>query len=142
MIESEAKKFLRSEKRHARLLGGAVAFSLIAFHACSNEIRRRAFATLRTGKNMIEGEIFGVFMITAILASIPVADVDASPLHSCLATVSADMDVVPQANDGRHWEDSGRRMKNVVAVVFFDEYRAAKPKADSTSYSDCTQRLV
>jgi hypothetical protein len=33
-------------------------------------------------------------------------------------------------------------MEYIVAVVLFDEHRAAKPQADSTSDADRSERLV
>jgi hypothetical protein len=33
-------------------------------------------------------------------------------------------------------------MEDIVAVVFLDEYSAAKPQADRTSNADRTERLV
>jgi hypothetical protein len=33
-------------------------------------------------------------------------------------------------------------MQNIIAVVFLDKNRAAKPQTDSTSHADRSQRLV
>src|SRR5215204_440341 len=54
VIESEPEKLLRCQQRHARLFGRAITFSLITFHTRCDEIRRRTFSALSTGKNVIE----------------------------------------------------------------------------------------
>lgn len=99
MIESESKKLLRCEQRHACLFGCAVAFPLIALHARCDEIRRRAFTALGAGKDVIERQIFRVAMIAAVLAAITIANVNACTLHGRLATVTANVNVVSKTND-------------------------------------------
>jgi hypothetical protein len=47
-----------------------------------------------------------------------------------------------QPDNGGHRKNGRRRMKNIIAVVFLDKNRAAKPQTDSTSYADRSQRLV
>ena len=142
MVEPETQKLLRREQRHSSLLRRAVAFSLVAFYASSDQIRRRAFAALRTRKNVIERQILGVLVVAAVLAAVAVADVNPSPLHCRLASVSTYVDVVTQADHGRDFEDRRRRAEYVFAVVLFSKDRAAKPQANRTGDTDGPQRLI
>jgi hypothetical protein len=142
VIEPEAKKLLRSQQGHAGLFGRTVAFSLITLYARGDKICRGAFTALCAGKYVIQRKVLRVLMIAAVLAAIAVADVNAGTLHCRLATVTSDVNVVPEPDDRRYWKDRRRRMKNIVAIVFFDKHRAPKPEANRTSYTDGTQRLV
>ena len=108
VIESESEKLLRREQRHACLFRRTITFSLITFHARRDEIRRCAFSALGTGKNVIECEVLRVFVIATVLAAITITDVNASTLHGRFAPVAANMNVVPEANNGRNGK-YGRR---------------------------------
>ena len=96
MIKAETQKLLRSEERHSRLFGRSVAFTLVTLYASSDEVRRRAFAPLGARKDMVQRQVFGMTVVTAILTSIAVANVYPRPLHRRFTSVPANMYVVPQ----------------------------------------------
>jgi hypothetical protein len=91
---------------------------------------------------MVERQVFCVLMLAAVLAAVPVADVDPGTLHRRLASVASDVYVMTQADHGRNLERSRRGTKDVFAVVLFDKDRAAKPQADRSGDPDRTERLV
>ena len=91
---------------------------------------------------MVERQVLGMPVLTAVLAAVPVADVDPGPLHRGFAIVSANVNVVTQPDDRWHGEYCRRRMENIIAVVFFDKHGAAKPQADRTSDTHRAERLV
>jgi len=142
MVKAQSQKLLRSEQRHAGLLRRTVTFSLVAFYASSDEVRRCAFAALSTRQDVIKRQILGVFVIAAILAAVTVADVNPRPLHCRLASVSTNVDVVTQADHGRDLEDRRRGTEYVFAIVLFNKDRAAKPQANRAGDTDGAQRLI
>ena len=142
VIESQTEKLLRSEQRHTSLFGRSITFSLVALHTRRDKVSRRAFTALRTRQDVIERQVFRMLVIAAVLAAIAIANVDACTLHGRLAAIAADVDVVPKPDHRRDREGRRRRMKNIVAVLLFDENSTAKPKADGTSDADGAQRLV
>jgi DNA repair protein RadC len=81
-------------------------------------------------------------MITAVLAAIPIADIDTRPLHCRLTSIASNVNIMPQADDRRNGKCRRRRMEHVVAVVLFDKHRAAKPQTHSTSNANRSERLV
>jgi len=142
MIESQTKQLLRRKQRHPCLFRRAVAFPLIAFYARGDQIGRRAFAALCPRQDVVERKVLGVTMLAAILAAVTVANVNTCPLHRRLRTIAADVNVMAKPDHGRHRENGRGRAQNIVAVVFLDINRAAKPKADSTSDTNSAKRLV
>lgn len=142
VIESQTKQFLRCKQRHPCLFRSSVTFTLVAFYTRGDQVGRSAFAALCPRQYVVERQVFGMTMLAAILAAVTVANVNACPLHRRLGTIAANVDVMTKPDHGRHGENSRGRVKNIVAVVFLDINRAAKPKADSTSNSDSAERLV
>lgn len=142
VVEPEAKQLLRCQQRHASLLRRTISFSLIALHARRNEVLRCALAALCTGKDVIQSQVFGMPVFTAVLAAVTVADVYPSPLHRCLTIVASEVDIVAQPDDRGDRKRRRRRMKNIRAVIFLNEDRSAKPKANSTRYAHRSERLV
>ena len=142
MIQAESQKLLRSQQWHACLLGGAITLPLITFHTRRDEIGGSAFAALSSRKNVIQRKILCVFVLGTILASIPVANVNSGTLHSCLATVASNMNIVPETNYRWDGKSCGRRVKYILTVVLFDKDRAAKPETNCTSDTDGAERLV
>ena len=102
MVEAEPQQLLRSQQRHAGLLGRAVALSLVALDARRHQILRRALAALGTRENVIQRQVLGVFVLAAILAAIAVANVDPGTLHRRFAVVAANVDIMPQPDHRRH----------------------------------------
>ena len=142
VIEAETKQLLRRQQRHARLLRRAVALSLVALHACGHEIRRRTFTALGAGKNMVERQVFSMSMLTAVLAAVTVADVNACALHRRFAAIASNIDVMAQSDHRRNRKDCRRRMQNVVSILLFDENGAAKPQAHRAGDADGAERLI
>ena len=104
VIETETKKLLRCQQRHASLLGSSITFSLITFHARRDEIRRCAFTALSAGKNVIKREVFRVTMIPAVLAAISVSHQDLHPEVPGRMPPLAHVDVGDEAYDARAGE--------------------------------------
>ena len=142
MVEAEAEEFLRCEQRHSGLFGRAVAFTLVAFYAGRDEIVRRAFTALRTREDVVERQVFGVLVLAAVLTAVAVADIDPRPFHRSLAVIATQMDVMTKPHDRRHGKRGRGRVQDIVAVVFLDKDRTAKPKADRTSDAHGAERLV
>lgn len=142
MVEAEAKQFLRCQHRHTSLIWRSVAFALIAFYASRYQVRRRAFAALSSRQNVIERQVFRMLGFAAILTAIPVANVNAGTFHRAFATVAANVDVMPQAYDRRNRKRRRWRMKHIVAIVLFDEDRAAKPQTNSSGNTNGSQRFI
>ena len=107
-VESKLEKFLRREQRHSGLIGRAVAFALVAFDARRNEVVRGAFAALRSRQNVIERQIFGVFVVAAVLTAVAVANVNSGALHRRFLPFALDVNIRSQAHDRRHG-NHGRR---------------------------------
>ena len=142
VIEAETQQLLRSQQRHTCLFRRSVPFPLVAFHAGGDQVRRGAFAALCTRQNVIERQVLCVFMVAAILAAVTVANVNPGTLHRRFAAVAANVHVMPQTDHRREPESRRRRMEDIVAVVLFDEYRAAKPQTHRSGDTDRTQRLI
>lgn len=142
VIKAQTQKFLRREQRHSGLFRRTVTFSLIAFYASSYKVSRSAFTALCTRQDVIQRQILGMLMVTAILAAVAVADVNSRPLHCRLSSVSTNIDVMTQADHGRDLEDRRRGTEYVFAVVLFYKDRAAKPQANRPSDTDGAQRLI
>src|SRR5690349_8612144 len=142
MIEAKPQKLLRREQRHACLFRRTIALTLVALDAGRDEIVRRTFAALSSRQNMVERQVLGMFMLAAILATIPVTNVDPGPFHRRLAVRASNMNIMPQPHNRRHRKDRRGRMKDIVAVVFLDENGAAEPKANGTGNADRSERFV
>ena len=142
VIEAETQQLLRCQQRHTCLLGRAVALTLVTFDAGRDQIVRRAFAALCPRENVIERQILGVLMLAAILAAIAVANIDPGPFHRRFAVIAPNVHIMTQADNRRHRKSGRRRMENIIAVVFLDKDRAAKPQADRASHTDRAERLV
>lgn len=142
VIEAEPKQFLRRKQRHSRLLWRAIAFALIALDARGHKILRCVLAALRSRKDVIERQVFGVLVLAAILTSIAVANVNSRTLHRRLAIVATQMHVMPQPNDRRHRKSRRGGMQNIIAVVLLDKDRPAKPQANRARHANRAERLV
>jgi len=142
VVKAEAKELLRSEQRHTCLLRRAVPLSLVTFYTGCNQVVRSAFSALSTREDMIQRQLFCVFCFAAILAAIAVADVDPGTLHCRFPIIAADVDVVAKANNGRHWKRCRWRMQHVIAIIFLNKDRTAKPKTNGTSNTHGAERLV
>lgn len=142
MVEAETQQLLRGKQRHAGLFGSAVALALVAANASRYKVLRRAFATLCTGKNVVERQVFGLPVLTAILAQVTVANVDARTLHGGLAAIPANMHVMAQPDNRWDLERGRRRAENVIPVIFFDKNGATKPQAHSTCDADGPEWFV
>lgn len=127
MVEAEAKQLLRRQQRHPGLFRRPVAFPLVAFYARRDQVLRGRFAALGTRKNVIERQILCMTMLAAVLAAIAVADIDPCTLHSRFAVVTLNVDIVTKPDHGGNRKNGRRRVENIVAIVFFDKNRAAKP---------------
>ena len=127
VVEPQTEQLLRSQKRHACLLRSAIAFSLIALYARRYEIRGSALPTLGAREDVIEREVLGVAMLSAVLATITITNVNPCTLHCGLASIATDVNIMSKPNHGRNGEDGRRRMENIVAVFLFNKYRTAKP---------------
>ena len=136
VIEPETKQLLRGQQRHACLFRRTVPLTLVALDAGRDQILRRAFAALRSRQDVIERQVLGMLMLSAILATITVANIDSGPLHGRFAVLAANMNIMPQPHNGRHRKNRRGRMKDIVAVVFLNENGAAKPQAHGTGYPD------
>ena len=142
VIEAESKQLLGCKQRHASLIGRAIAFSLIAFDAGGDEVVRSAFAALGTRENVIQRQLFSMLGFAAILTAIAVADVDPCTFHRRFAVGTADVDVMTQPNNGRHGKGRRGRMQQIIAVIFLNKYRTAKPQTNSTSDTHGAEWLV
>lgn len=91
---------------------------------------------------MVKRQVLCMLMLAAILAAVAVANVNAGPLHRRFAAIPAHVDIVTQADNGRDLEHRRRGAEHILAVVFFDENRAAKPQAHCPRDADGAQRLV
>jgi len=127
VVEAESQQLLRCEQRHTRLIGRAIALSLVAFHARGNEVVRGAFTALCPREDMVERQILGVPMFAAILAPIPVANIDARPFHRRFAIITPDVHIMTQPYHRGHGKRCRWRMEDIIAVIFLNKYRAAKP---------------
>lgn len=142
VVKAEAKQLLGGQERHACLVGCSIAFALIALNARCHKILRRMLAALCTRQDVIERQVFRVAMLTAILTAVAVTNVDPCTLHRILVFLSAQMDIVAQAHNGRHRERRGWRMQNVLAVVLLNKHGSAKPQADGARDTDRPQRFI
>ena len=127
VVEPQPQQLLRSQQRHTRLLRRAIALTLITLDAGRYKVMRRAFSTLCSRQDVIERQVLGMLVFTAILAAIAVADVDASALHRRLAALALDMNVMTQPDDRWNGKLRRRRMKDIVAVILLDENGPSKP---------------
>ena len=119
------------------LFRGTVTFSLIAFYACSDKVRRGAFAALSARQYVIERQVFCVFVFTAVLTTVSIANVNPGTFHCGLAAISANVDVVAQPNHRRHGKRRRGRMKDIVAIVFLDKDRTAKHRQTERAHQRC-----
>src|SRR5262245_33810267 len=110
VIESEAKQLLRSQQRHAGLLGRAVALTLVALDTRGHQVLRRAFAALCPRQNVVEREVLCMTMLATILAAISIANVNSCSLHRRFTVLAADMDIMPQPNNRGNRKDRRGRM--------------------------------
>jgi hypothetical protein len=76
---------------------------------------------------VIERQILRVLVIAALLAAIPVTDINPCPFHRRLASVATHVNIMPKADDRRYREHCRRRVENVVTIVFLNEHRTAEP---------------
>ena len=142
VIEAQAKKLLRSEQRHTRLLRSSIAFTLIALYAGRHEILRRSFAALRTRQDVIERQVLSMLVLGTILTAIAVANIDPRTLHGRFAIVTPHMNVVTQPNDRWDGKCCRRRVQHVVAVIFLDKDRSAKPETHRACNTNRAERFV
>jgi hypothetical protein len=91
---------------------------------------------------MVQRQVFGMTVVTAILTSIAVANVYPRPLHRRFTSVPANMYVVPQPDNGWHPECCRRGTKDILAVMFFDKHGAPKPQANRAGYTNRAERLI
>lgn len=91
---------------------------------------------------MVERQILGVLALTAVLAAIAVANIDACTFHRSFTIIPPDVDVMPQAHDRRHGKGRRRGMQDIVTVILFDKNGAAKPKTNGPSHSDSAERFI
>ena len=127
VVEPQPEQLLRSQQRHTRLLRRAIALTLITLDAGRYQVMRRALSTLCSRQDVIERQVLGMLVFTAILAAIAVADVDASALHRRLAALALDVNVMTQPDDRWNGKLRRRRMKDIVAVILLDENGPSKP---------------
>ncbi len=142
VVESQPEQFLRSQKRHPRLFGRSIAFTLIALYTGRNQVMRSAFAALGPRENMVKRQVLGVLVLAAVLAAIAVANINASPLHRGLAVVPTHMHIMPQPDNRRHRKRYRRRVKHIVAVIFLNKHSPAKIKTHRPRNADSAERFV
>lgn len=142
VVEPEPQQFLRGQERHAGLFRRSVALALVAGDTGRDQICRGALAALSPRENVIERQVLGEPMVAAVLAAIAVADVDPCTLHCRFTTRAPDIHIMPEPNNGWDTENRRGRAENVVAVVLFDEDRAAKPQTHRPGNTDGAKRLV
>lgn len=142
VIEAETQQLLGCKQRHTGLFRRAVAFTLVAADAGGYKILRGAFAALGAGKYVIQRQVLGGFVFTAILAQIAVANIDTRSLHRCLAAITAHVYIMTQPDHRWDLKNGRRRAENIIPVVFFDKDRAAKPQAHCTRNADGPERFV
>jgi len=142
VVESETQQFLRSQQRHSGLFGRPVSFALVAFDAGGDQIVRRRFAALRPRQDMIERQVFGVFVFAAVLAAVAVANINPRPFHRRFLAAAFDVHVGPQTHDRRDGKRRRRRMQNVFAVVFLDRQFTRKPHTNRPRDTDRAQRFI
>lgn len=142
VIETETQQLLGSKQRHTGLFGSAVTLALVAADAGSHKVLRGALAALRTGQDMVERQVLGLAMLTAILAQVAVANVDTRPFHRCLAAIPAHVYIVTQPDHGRDLEYGRGGTQHVVAVSLLNEDGPAEPQAHRSGDTNSAKRFI
>jgi len=142
MIEAETQQLLRSKQRHAGLFGGAVALALVAPDTRGNQVLRGALAALGPRQDVVQRKVLGVAVLSAILAEVTVANINARAFHGGLAAIPAYMYIMTQPDYRGNFKYGRWRAENVVPVVFFNKDRAPEPQAHCTRNADGPERFV
>ena len=142
VIKSEPQQLLRRQQRHSGLLGRAVALTLVTLDTRGHEILRRALAALRTRQNVVKRQVLCMPVVAAILAAVPITNVNTSPLHRRLAAPALYVDVMAQSDNRWNREHCRRRMKDVVPVILLNEHGPAEPQANGARDAHRAERLV